>query len=502
MVQAQPGHGRHADRPTQITRRGLRDVMARVRFESKADHVTLLAAGIAFYGLLALVPALVAVISIYGLIADPAAVRRQIVDALSAAPREVRDLVSTQLESIASGSGASTIVAVVVGIAAALWAAASGVGHLIDALNVAYDEEERRNFVRRKAVALLFTFSASVFVALAFVVIALLPPLVANTGLGAAGRVAVGVVRWVVLLGAMYIGLAVLYRYGPDRDAAKWRWVSPGASVAAAMWIVGSLIFSVYTANFAKYNDTYGSLGAVVVLMLWLFLTALSVIVGAEVNSEMERQTAEDTTRGAPEPMGERDAYAADTLGETADGLRRNRAEAAASPPEQPTGGTSVPTTTTVTLRRIAEFPFEFRGVVGVAARLFGVRVDRAHAIVSADELSVRYGRWALNTPSENIRSVEITGPYRWWKVAGPPHLSFADGGLTFGTNARRGVCITFHEPVPALLPWGLWPHPGLTITVADPEALTAHLRATGRPGSSVSAAPTHHQPTDGHQHD
>jgi len=322
VVRPEGGRGRDADEPTDIPRRGLRDVLARVRVEVKTDHVTLLSAGIAFYGLLALVPALVAVISMYGLVADPGTVRSQVVSALSAAPREVRQLVSTQLEAIATSSGASNVVAAVAGLVAALWSASAGIGHLIDALNVAYDQEEHRPWLRRKAMALAFTFGASLFVAVAFVVIALLPPLVAQTGLGAAGRVAVGVVRWLVLLGAVYAALVILYRYGPDRDAPKWSWVSPGASVAAGMWIVGSLAFSLYTANFAKYNKTYGSLGAVVVLMLWLFLTALSVIVGAEVNSEMERQTAKDTTHGAPEPMGDRNAYAADTLGETADALR------------------------------------------------------------------------------------------------------------------------------------------------------------------------------------
>lgn len=478
VVAAELDRGRAAEGPTEIPGRGLRDVFGRVRRESKADHVPLLAAGIAFYGLLALVPALVAVISIYGLLADPQEVRRQIVDALSAAPREVRDLVSTQLEAIASSSGSSTAIAVVVGLLAAVWSASAGVGHLIDALNVAYDEEEHRRLVRRKATALALTFGATVFIAVAFVVIALLPSLVARTGLGAAGRVGVGIVRWVLLLAAMYLGLAVLYRYGPDRDAAKWRWVSPGATVAAVMWIVGSLLFSVYTANFAKYNDTYGSLGAVVVLMLWLFLTALSVLVGAEVNAEMERQTAKDTTRGESQPMGDRGAHAADTLGTSA-GATVDR--------QQPDDPSPVPVSTAddgVALRLTAEFPFGFAGVTGFAARLFGVRADRAQAVVAAGELVVRYGRWVLTTPVSNISSVDVTGPYRTSKVAGPPHLSFADGGLTFATNARRGVCITFHDPVAALLPFGLLPHPSLTCTVAEPDLLAAHLRhriATGR---------------------
>jgi membrane protein len=157
-----------------------------------------------------------------------------------------------------------------------------------------------------------------VFIVAAFAIVALLPALLAKTGLGASGRIVVGLLRWVLLLGGMTLGLAVLYRYGPDRNDARWQWVSPGAVAAAVMWVVGSVIFSVYTSNFARYNETYGSLGAVVVLLLWLFLTALAVISGAEINCELERQTAKDSTVGPAQPMGHRDATAADTLGATA----------------------------------------------------------------------------------------------------------------------------------------------------------------------------------------
>ncbi len=452
-------------------------MFARVRSEMKIDHVTLLSAGVAFYGLLALVPALVAVISIYGLVADPQDVRSQLLDALSAAPSEVRNLVSTQMESIASSSSASTVAAVIVGGLAAVWSASAGVGHLVDALNVAYDEEEHRNLVRRKLMALAFTLGAILFIAVAFVIIALLPAVVDSTGLGSVGQIVVNVVRWIVLLGGMQLLVAVLYRYGPDRDAPQWRWVSPGASVAAAMWIVGSLAFSVYTANFAKYNDTYGSLGAVVVLMLWLFLTALSIIVGAEVNAEMERQTAKDTTTGAPRSLGHRNAYAADTVGETADELKETRKVDPISPSASPRGLADPPDR-----RTTVEFPFRFAGLVGFASRLFGVRADRAHGVVSVESIEIRYGRWVLNTALSNIRSVDVTGPYRIWRVAGPPHLSLADGGLTFATNAQRGVCITFHEPVPGLLPFGIMPHPNLTFTVAEPHLVAEHLRQACAP--------------------
>lgn len=314
--------GRIADTPTQVTAKGWKDVLVRVKAEAKDDHVTLLAAGVAFYALLALVPALAAMISLWGLVADPDEIGRQVVDALSAAPAEVRDLVTTQMESITQNSTGANLLALLVGIALALWSASSGVQHVIEAINTAYDEQETRGFVRRKGLALAFTLGAIVFVVMAFALIALLPALMAETGLGIVGRVIVGIVRWVVLAAGGVTALAILYRYGPDRDNPEWKWASPGALVAGAIWLVASIVFSIYTANFGKYNESYGSLGVVVVVMLWLFLTAVAVIIGAEVNAELERQTTHDTTDGRPEPMGERGAYAADTLGPTADEVR------------------------------------------------------------------------------------------------------------------------------------------------------------------------------------
>lgn len=328
---AQSNRGRNADKPTEIPGKGWRDVFVRVKAESKDDNVTLLAAGVAFYSLLAAVPAMAGLLSIYGLAADPKDIGDQVVSALAAAPREVRDLVTSQLESIADSSGGATFFAAILGIAVAIWSASAGVGHLMDALNVAYDEEEKRNWLRRKLVALAFTMGAILFVAVAFGVIALLPALLADTGLGVVGRVLINTLRWVVLFGGMIAGLAVLYRYGPSRDEPRWRWVSPGAAIAAGLWLVGSLVFSVYTSNFGKYNETYGSLGAIVVAMLWLFLTAAVIIIGAEINAELERQTLRDTTEGSPSAIGNRDAHAADTVGETADEVKaRNKAKKAA----------------------------------------------------------------------------------------------------------------------------------------------------------------------------
>ena len=297
-------------------------MLVRVKAEAKDDNATLLGAGVAFFALLALVPALVALVSVYGLVADPAKVDQQVEDLLGAAPSEVRNLVATQLSKITHDAGGALGLAAALGVLVALWSASSGVRNLIGAINAAYDEDETRGYVRLRAVSLAFTLGAIVFLVASFVVIAILPGVLADTGLGVVGRIATSVLRWVLLLVGTLVALAVLYRYGPDRHEAAWTWVSPGAIAATALWLAGSALFAVYTANFGKYNETYGSLGAVVVVMLWLYISALAVIFGAELNAELERQTRKDTTVGPARQMGHRDAVAADTLGPTADEVR------------------------------------------------------------------------------------------------------------------------------------------------------------------------------------
>jgi membrane protein len=315
-------HGRTAKQPTQIPKTGWKDVAVRTIADVKGDNATLLSAGVAFYSLLALVPALVALVSIYGLVADPTDVERQVSDLLGAAPREVRELIESQLESVVEGSSGGIGLATIAGIAVALWSASSGMKNLMTAINVAYDEEETRRFLKLRAVSLVLTLGAIVFLVLAFAVVALLPSLLAGTDLAGPSRVVIGVLRWPALALAFAIGLGVVYRYAPNRDNARWQWVSVGALFATVLWIAGSLLFSVYAANFGRYNETYGSLGAIVVVMLWLFLTAFVVILGAEINAETERQTREDTTEGPEKPLGERGATAADTVGPTAEQVR------------------------------------------------------------------------------------------------------------------------------------------------------------------------------------
>ncbi len=318
VARAEPGRGRDATTPRAIPARGWKDVLMRAKAAAKEDHVTLFGAGVALFGFLALVPALAALLSIYGLVANPATIDNQLADSLSAAPAEVRDLISQQVRSIGDASSGA-ILTVVVGFLLALWSASAGMKSLIEAINLAYDEEETRGFLKLRALALVFTLGAILFLVVAFALIAFLPPLIASTDLGTAGRVLISVLRFVVLFAGVLFGFALLYRFGPDRDQPKWSWATPGAVFAAVGWIVLSLLFSIYTANFGRYNETYGALGAIVVVILWLLLSAVVVIFGAEINCELERQTVRDSTKGPERPLGQRSAYAADTVGPASD---------------------------------------------------------------------------------------------------------------------------------------------------------------------------------------
>ena len=309
--------GRGAERPGDVPVSGWKDVALRVKGEVKQDQVPLLSAGVAFFLLLALFPALAALVSLYGIFADPDQVAQQVRDLTGTLPEDAQGLITDQLESITSdqqGIG----VTLAVSIAAALWVASSGVKHLIGAVNAAYDERETRGFLKLRGLSLGLTVGAIAFAAVAIGVIAVLPTVADQLPFGSFGRTLVQVGSYVGLAAAFAVGLAVLYRYAPDRDAPRWQWVSWGAAIATVVWIVGSVAFSVYVSNFASYGETYGSIGAVIVLMLWLMVTAFAVILGAEINSELEAQTAEDSTVGRPRPMGQRDAVKADDLGEPA----------------------------------------------------------------------------------------------------------------------------------------------------------------------------------------
>jgi membrane protein len=312
---ANGGHGRQAEVPQQIPPKGWLDIAKRTAKEVKADQVPLLAAGVAFYALLSLFPAIIAGVSIYGLVADPATVRDQIANLTKLLSPETATLVGQQLLQVTSGAGGALGLATVVGILTALWSASSGMKALITGVNLAYDETEGRKFVKLRGLALLLTLGAMVLVGIALATIVGYPP-IADT-LPTVLRWLVAIVRFVILGGLLVVGLAVLYRYAPDRDQPRWSWVSWGSGIATVLWVVATIGFAFYANFFGNYNKTYGALAGVIILMFWLFLSAFVVLVGAELNAEMELQTARDTTKGPAQPMGERGGHAADHVAES-----------------------------------------------------------------------------------------------------------------------------------------------------------------------------------------
>jgi membrane protein len=307
--------GLQADRPSEIPKPGWMQIVKRAWKEAKKDAVPLLAAGVAFYAFLAMVPTLIALVMIYGLVTDDtAAVSDQVASFGSALPAEAEKLITDQMNSLATTSDRALGIGLIIALLLALWSASAGISNLIRALNVAYDEEDKRGFVKRRLLALGLTVGAIVFMVLAVALVAALPVLLDALDVPGWVKALVQVGRWLGLVVAVMVALAVLYRLGPERDAPKIRWLSVGAIVATALWVIGSVVFSLYVDNFGSYGKTYGTLAGVVVLLLWLWLSSLAALLGAEVNAEMEQQTIKDSTTGDPEPLGQRDAVKADSI--------------------------------------------------------------------------------------------------------------------------------------------------------------------------------------------
>ncbi|EAR21046.1 Ribonuclease BN [Nitrococcus mobilis Nb-231] len=308
--------GRQAERLREIPKAGWRDILLRTKSEISNDHLSMAAAGVAFYAMLALFPALAAIISIWGLVSDPQQVMQQIQSVSGMLPDQTAAIIKSQATKVASASGGAVSLAALGSVLLAVYSASKGMKALIEGLNMVYDEEEKRGFIKLNLVALILTIGLVLVMIAALGMIAAIPALLGSLGLGAVTKTAVIWLRWPLLFVVAIASLALIYRYAPSRTQPRWRWVSVGAVVATLLWIAGSFAFSFYTRNFGSYNETYGSLGAVIILLTWLWLSAFVVLLGAELNSEEEHQTARDTTRGRPQPMGKRGAHAADTIGE------------------------------------------------------------------------------------------------------------------------------------------------------------------------------------------
>ncbi len=312
---ADGGHrGRHADTPARIPARGWWDILKRTAAEVSNDRVLTEAAGITFYALLALFPATAAMVSIYGLFAEPATIAEHLDVLGGVVPGGGMQIIEEQVKRIASKGGAALGFGAVIGLLTALWSSNQAMKAFVDALNVVYDEREKRGFIRRTALTLSFTVAGILFILLAMGAVVALPLALKFVGLGDTTETLLGLARWPVMLLVVALFLACLYRFGPDRDKPKWRWVTWGSAVAAFGWLAASAGFSFYVTNFGNYNETYGSLGAVVGFMTWIWISSTVVLAGAELDAEMEHQTARDTTEGPEKPLGARGAKMADEV--------------------------------------------------------------------------------------------------------------------------------------------------------------------------------------------
>ncbi len=309
------GRGRRARAPLQIPWRGWKDIAVRTYQETQDDRLLALAAGVVFYSLVALFPAIAAGVSSYALFADAGIITKHLSLVAGIIPAELLDVLRDEITRIATKSDGKLTFGFLLGLGVALWSANAGMKAIFDALNIIYDEQEKRGLVRFNLISLFFTVCAIGGVLFAIGGVVVFPLLLAAFGLSSIDEPIIGYLRWPVMFGLIIVGLAVLYRYGPSRRLAKWRWITVGSVFAASVWLAVSSLFSWYLSNFANYNATYGALGAVVGLMMWMWFSTIVVLVGAELNSEIEHQTARDSTVGPEEPLGRRGAVMADTVG-------------------------------------------------------------------------------------------------------------------------------------------------------------------------------------------
>jgi membrane protein len=314
--------GRSASRPSEIPASGWRDILVRVKAEIGSGHVTLVSAGLAMYALLAVFPGLAASIAIYGIFTSPAEVVKQMQSFSVILPPGTWELFSEQLQTIASQTTGTLTFAAIIGFLVALWGARAGMASLMVATNIAYAEGEMRGFVKQTLMSLGFTVGGILGFLLVLAFGVAVP--VAAEVLGSSPWVQslVAGLRWLVLWAIAIFGLTLLYRYAPSRKVPRWRWVTWGSAIAATLWLLLSAGFAFYVSTFASYGKTYGALGGVIALLMWFYLSSFAIVIGAEINAEMERQTRRDTTEGPEKPMGQRGAFAADTLGPRADDVR------------------------------------------------------------------------------------------------------------------------------------------------------------------------------------
>jgi membrane protein len=306
--------GRMAQTPFEIPAVAWKSIVLRVWRDLGPDHVGLMAAGVAFYGLLALFPAVTAIIGIAGLVFSPQDVAGQMGAVITVVPAEGAQIILDQAEAVAGSENTGLGVAAVFGVALAVYSASKGVQSLMEGINVAYDEAETRGMVRLTITRLALTAFLVIGMVMGLAATILLPGLLAIIDLGPTTEALIAVLKWLVLFAMTICGLMVIYRFAPDRRPAQWKWILPGSLFACVAWLAASIGFSVYVSNFAGYNETFGTLAGTIVLLMWLWLSAYVILVGAEINAEAEAHVRTDTTTGPAMPRGARGAVKADEL--------------------------------------------------------------------------------------------------------------------------------------------------------------------------------------------
>jgi len=307
--------GRLASTPSEIPPRGWKDILLRIYSNISEHRVIELAAGVTFYSLLAIFPAIAALVAIYGLFADPAMLASQLNQLSGLLPAGALDVIRNQLTRVASQRGSTLGLTFIVSLCVSLWSANAAMKSIFDTLNIVYAEREKRSFIVLNAISLAFTGAGIAFVLLAIGAMVALPVAIQAVGLSNILGLVLRIGRWPAMFVIVALALAFIYRFGPSREKPQWRWISWGSVFAALAWIAASVLFSWYASNFGSFNKTYGSLGAVIGFMTWIWLSAIVILIGAELDAEMEHQTARDTTTGDEKPTGDRGATMADTLG-------------------------------------------------------------------------------------------------------------------------------------------------------------------------------------------
>lgn len=316
MATATWDRGRHADKPSEIPKSGWKDTLFRVKGEMKHDHISIVAGAMAYYALFSLVPAFSAVVLIYAWFSDPAEIRDHLNSVAQFIPEDGKKFLDTTLTSLSAKAGPKLGLGALGALAVSLWSASKAIKALIDGLNIVYEEEEKRGFVKYTLTALALTLLGIVLAIAAMLVVVGIPAITNFLNLGALESVAT-LGSYVLLLFMFSLYLSAVYRYSPCRAKAKWRWVTWGSMIASVLFALTSALFSWYAKEFGNFNKTYGSLGAAVVLMTWFYLSSYVILLGAEINAELEHQTKNDSTTEPEKPMGERNARMADTVGPT-----------------------------------------------------------------------------------------------------------------------------------------------------------------------------------------